>query len=140
VSAQDELRQSVRLLVNALEDIAGVLRHSHLPELRRRTEVVLAVSTAGGGGLPRPSWSPYLFIVQRDQFDIFRSLEECLHAPDIAEVTWDRRTGQRRNRSEPVEPERRSRERRGAPPVTWRAFGFVMVRRGTPRGDAPRGS
>jgi Cu/Ag efflux protein CusF len=128
VSGQDELRQSIRLLVNALEGIAGVLQHGYLSEARRRSEVVQALLTTADA-------SPYLFIVQREQLDIFRSLKERLHAPDIAEVIWDRRTRHRRARTEPVTTDRRRRERRLPPAPTWRAFGFVMVRRRPVRGD-----
>jgi Cu/Ag efflux protein CusF len=133
VSGQDELRQSVRLLVSALEGIAGILQHGYLSEARRRSEVVQALLTAADA-------SPYLFIVQRDQLDIFRSLKERLHAPDIAEVIWDRRTRHRRARTEPVSTERRSKERRGPHPPTWRAFGFVMARRRPVRGGTPADS
>jgi hypothetical protein len=140
VSSQDELRHSVRLLVKTLEDIAGVLRHSYLPDLRQRTEAVRAVRTAGGDDASRPSRSPYLFIVRRDDVDIFRSFKERLHAPDIAEVSWDRRAGERRTRTQPMTTERRRRERRGPPPLTWKTFGFVMVRREPPGADAPTDS
>ena len=43
------------------------------------------------------------------------------------EVSWDRRTDQRRERSESAPDERRSGDRRKTPPFTWEAADFVVV-------------
>jgi len=42
-------------------------------------------------------------------------------------VSWDRRTQARRSSSEPAVVERRSDDRRKAPPFTWDAADFVVV-------------
>jgi hypothetical protein len=42
-------------------------------------------------------------------------------------VSWDRRTQTRRASSEPAPVERRSDDRRKAPPFTWEAADFVVV-------------
>ena len=42
-------------------------------------------------------------------------------------VSWDRRTQARRSSSEPAAVERRSDDRRKAPPFTWDAADFVVV-------------
>lgn len=42
-------------------------------------------------------------------------------------VSWDRRTQNRRSTREPATIERRSDDRRKAPPFTWEAADFVVV-------------
>jgi len=42
-------------------------------------------------------------------------------------VSWDRRTQTRREGSEPAPVERRSDDRRKAPPFTWDAADFVVI-------------
>ena len=42
-------------------------------------------------------------------------------------VSWDRRTQNRRSSSEPAAVERRSDDRRKAPPFTWDSADFVVV-------------
>ena len=42
-------------------------------------------------------------------------------------VSWDRRTQTRRSSSEAAPVERRSDDRRKAPPYTWEAADFVVV-------------
>jgi hypothetical protein len=42
-------------------------------------------------------------------------------------VTWDRRTEDRRESSESTAVERRSTDRRKAPPYTWEVADFVVV-------------
>lgn len=48
------------------------------------------------------------------------------------EIKWDRRTTERRGQAQPAGPERRSEDRRQAPPFTWDAADFVV------EGDRPR--
>ena len=43
------------------------------------------------------------------------------------DVTWDRRTGQRRASGDAAGAERRSGERRKEPPYTWQVADFVVV-------------
>jgi hypothetical protein len=43
------------------------------------------------------------------------------------EISWDRRTNQRREASEASSVERRAGDRRKAPPFTWEAADFVVV-------------
>jgi hypothetical protein len=44
----------------------------------------------------------------------------------------DRRTTPRRERMEPRSPERRQRERRGLPPVSWTALDCIVIHRPDP--------
>jgi len=43
------------------------------------------------------------------------------------EVTWDRRTGQRRASEDTAGVDRRSGDRRKEPPFTWQVADFVVV-------------
>ena len=43
------------------------------------------------------------------------------------EVTWDRRTGQRRGSEDTADVERRAGDRRKEPPFTWQVADFVVV-------------
>jgi len=75
---------------------------------------------------------PYLLVIRSDEVDIFRAFKERLEAPDLAQVIWDRRTGERRTRNQPVVHDRRRSERCVPPPTTWTTFGFVVARQARP--------
>jgi hypothetical protein len=49
-------------------------------------------------------------------------------ANEPVRVVWDRRIAVRRQRKQRVTVERRHGDRRGPPPLTWRASGFVIAR------------
>jgi len=69
---------------------------------------------------------PFLVIVRRGQ-DRFRILAEAF-AHDAIPVVWDRRTDERRPTDyQAVSAERRLRDRRGIPPVSWTALGYVVA-------------
>ncbi len=71
-----------------------------------------------------------LMIVRRGQLDRFLSLRDTFgREPIHAQVIWDRRKGERRASSETAPAERRRRDRRGAPPSTWTALDFLVVRK-----------
>jgi hypothetical protein len=53
-------------------------------------------------------------------------------------LSWDRRTTDRRTSGEPAPVERRSGDRRKAPPFTWEAADFVVV--DTPPEQDPTGT
>ncbi len=44
------------------------------------------------------------------------------------DIIWDRRVGERRQRTAPIGIERRRADRRGPPPVSWDALDFVIVK------------
>jgi hypothetical protein len=54
----------------------------------------------------------YVVIVQQGQAELFLSLKDRLEAPDLAQVIWDRRAGQRRREPGAVGDDRRSGDRR----------------------------
>ena len=74
-----------------------------------------------------------LVIVRRGETERFRFLQDTYRSRMSAHVIWDRRSGDRRQREEPVTEDRRRGDRRGRPPATWRTMGFVFV-------EAPRDS
>src|SRR6187402_2689342 len=57
------------------------------------------------------------------RFDQLKTKSEGLPV----EVKWDRRTSDRRSESSGDQAERRTQERRQAPPFTWDAAEFVIV-------------
>lgn len=69
---------------------------------------------------PRP-----LIIVRRKAEGRFRHLEQAF-APDGLEIRWDRRRGERRE-SGVANPDRRQRDRRQPPSITWTVLDFVLV-------------
>jgi hypothetical protein len=70
-----------------------------------------------------------LMIVRRGQLERFVSLRGTFGGEPIrAQIIWDRRQGERRTSSDTAVTERRLRARRGAPPCTWTALDFVVVR------------
>ena len=77
----------------------------------------------------------YLLIVARDQPDLWRYLKDDFTGDDKVEVILDRRRGERRQRVQLREPERRQGERRRQPSIDkalpFRSF--VIVRQ--PQGD-----
>jgi hypothetical protein len=72
-----------------------------------------------------------LIIVRRGRADRFWFLE-WMFAHDPAEVIWDRRVGERRQRGASRQPDRRREDRRGASPASWSVLDFVVA----PRADA----
>lgn len=70
----------------------------------------------------------YVMIVRRGDFQ----RQEMLHRTfgQFTPVVWDRRKGERRD-PETVHDgdDRRHAERRGPPPASWAALGFVVVNR-----------
>ena len=68
-----------------------------------------------------------LFIVDRQHMPLFEHLSAHFSADPDVEIVWDRRRGERRCPPTERTPERRSFERRGAPPESWVAVGFVFV-------------
>lgn len=72
----------------------------------------------------------YVMIVKRGDF----RRQETLHKTfgQVTPVIWDRRVRERRQEASDSVPEggeRRHGERRGPPPDSWTALGFVVVRR-----------
>jgi len=70
-----------------------------------------------------------LFVVHRDQSDLFRSLRSRFAEDPEVDVIFDRRTRERRREQLRVSPDDRRFERRGAPPVAsiWPGVLFVAV-------------
>lgn len=62
---------------------------------------------------------------------VFRFLEAHF-GEGLVEVIWDRRLEGRRTARTSALDERRRQERRSAPPDTWHALGFILVRREAP--------
>jgi hypothetical protein len=77
--------------------------------------------TAGGRTPP-----PFLVIVRREAEDLYRTLQLQFEDEPHVQVIWDRRVAERRVRTAPVIGERRSRDRRGLPPVSW-GLGVLFV-------------
>ncbi len=77
---------------------------------------------------------PYLLIVARSQPDLWHHLKDNFAGDDKVEVILDRRRGQRRQRIQAHEPERRQGERRRQPnldkDLTYRSFVIVRRRQG----------
>ena len=76
----------------------------------------------------------YLLIVARNQPDLWRYLKGNFAGDEKVEVILDRRRGERRQRSQPHEPDRRQAERRRPPSLdrdlTYRSFVIVRQRHG----------
>jgi len=76
----------------------------------------------------------YLLIVARNQPDLCRYLTNNFAGDEKVEVILDRRLGQRRQRVQPHELERRKGERRRQPSLdkdlTYRLFVIVRQRQG----------
>ncbi len=68
-----------------------------------------------------------LVIVQRGNVERFRALEGAYRSNPSVHVMWDRRVRDRRQNEALVCQERRSGERRGAPPASWITQGYVFV-------------
>jgi len=69
---------------------------------------------------------PLGIVVRRGALRRFDALTR--KAADLpVELSWDRRTTDRRTSREPVPVELRSGDRRKAPPFTWEAADFVVV-------------
>lgn len=68
-----------------------------------------------------------LFIVRRDQPDLFEHLRVHFSADPEVQVLWDRRTRERRTESFRITPDRRRGERRGVLPESWSYPGFAFV-------------
>jgi hypothetical protein len=77
----------------------------------------------------------HLVIVRRGEPGRFRALETTFHGEPEVTILWDRRKGARRlgRRRHRTADRRRTRDRRGPPPVTWFALDFLVT-----TGEAPR--
>ena len=69
---------------------------------------------------------PVRIIVRRGASRRFDSLKTNTAALPV-EVSWDRRTDDRRESRQPASVERRAGDRRKPPPFTWDAADFVVV-------------
>ena len=68
-----------------------------------------------------------LVIVRRGATDRFEFFNARL-ASEPVRISWDRRIADRRQRKQRMRVERRRGDRRGPPPLTWPAGGFVIAR------------
>ncbi|HWC04378.1 MAG TPA: hypothetical protein VHF87_16605 [Methylomirabilota bacterium] len=68
-----------------------------------------------------------LVIVRRGRIDRFEFFHARL-ASEPVRITWDRRVADRRRSKQRMAIERRRGDRRGPPPLTWPAGGFVLAR------------
>jgi hypothetical protein len=73
------------------------------------------------------AYPPSFAIVRRGETETFRMLKEQLEEPEVVDVIWDRRSGERRVPAAGHEPDRRHLDRRGPPPEMWATFGFVVA-------------
>jgi hypothetical protein len=75
-------------------------------------------------------------VVQRDQLDLYRHLEQRFLDIAFVQVLLDRRRGERRRRARRTDAERRRQERRQPPTAKereqWQLFGYRLVYRGEP--------
>jgi len=78
---------------------------------------------------------PIGIVVRRGALRRFDSLTRKTAELPV-EVTWDRRTGQRRGSEDTADVERRAGDRRTEPPYTWQVADFVVVddSKASPRG------
>jgi hypothetical protein len=71
----------------------------------------------------------YLMVVQRGDQDRFRFLNSTFGDREV-DVVWDRRVSDRRRSDDGDAPlNRRSSDRRQAPPTSWNNLGFLVARR-----------
>ncbi len=79
----------------------------------------------------RPAATRQLFIVARQRLNLYRYVKRALQDNPSVEVIIDRRTGQRRETSQPVVPDRRRGDRRLRPEVDdmLRLLGWAIVPR-----------
>lgn len=84
----------------------------------------------------------YLLLVARNQPDLWRYLKNNFAGDQKVEVILDRRRGERRQRIEPHEPERRRAERRRQPgldnDLSYRSFVIVRLPQGGLASRLPR--
>jgi Cu/Ag efflux protein CusF len=69
-----------------------------------------------------------LVVVEREEIETYRLLKERL-GPARVRIIWDRRRADRRTGSAFSSLERRRRERRRTPPVTWAALRYLVAER-----------
>src|SRR5207245_10847160 len=69
---------------------------------------------------------PCYAIVHRDHTEIFRTLKADREEPEVVEVIWDGRHGERRRLARAHDAERRRRDRRGPLPETLLSGGVVV--------------
>jgi hypothetical protein len=78
----------------------------------------------------------WLLVVQRDQPDLCRHLEQRFRDISFVQVVLDRRRRDRRRRARRTRLEQRGRERRQPPTAGerehWQLFGYRLVYRGAP--------
>ena len=79
----------------------------------------------------------YVVVVERGTLGLFETLTEHLGEPEMVEVIWDRRVGERRKPSLPRRGDRRRSDRRGGAPASWNSFGFLLTVRGGETGPTP---
>jgi hypothetical protein len=70
----------------------------------------------------------YLMVVQRGDDDRFRFLSSTFRDRPV-EIMWDRRMADRRRSADGAVEDRRSGDRRNAPPTSWDNLGFLVARR-----------
>jgi DNA-binding NtrC family response regulator/tetratricopeptide (TPR) repeat protein len=68
-----------------------------------------------------------LAVVRRGEEDLFETLETHLAALEVGQVIFDRRQGERRAGTQPVDAERRRADRRGPVNAGWDRFGFLLT-------------
>ena len=80
--------------------------------------------------------SRWLVVVQREQADLYRHLEQRFRDIGFVQVLFDRRQGDRRRQGPRVEPDQRRADRRQPPTAKereqWGLFGYRLVFRGDP--------
>jgi hypothetical protein len=77
-------------------------------------------------GPPERRVPPRLVVVQRGEHPLYARLTAM--ARRDATVLWDRRQRERRTTDWPATVDRRRRDRRQPPPVTWPVLRFLVVR------------
>jgi hypothetical protein len=73
-----------------------------------------------------PSAPRYLIVIRRDRPEVYTTLQPL--AEGYVTFVRDQRREERRTEIAPVTVERRTRDRRCDPPLTWTVLGFVLVR------------
>jgi hypothetical protein len=80
--------------------------------------------------------SRWLVVVQQEQADLYRHLEQRFRDIGFVQVLFDRRQGDRRRQGSRVEPDQRRADRRQPPTAKereqWGLFGYRLVFRGDP--------
>ena len=115
---------------NKLPGVAYSIRYLRAPGLVRGARRMFTDHAAAHLRRER-DMGHYLLIVPRDRQDLYEYLKRQFVAVDNFEVILDQREGERRQRSEPREPERRRAQRRRPPDSYRRTDWFVIARQET---------